>query len=332
MTSSKKILVVGDLAIDVYHKGKVKGMAPEGPHPLVMNPKPSHKLGCAANVARNIKTMFPGISVDLMATVGHDQNAKLAKDMLNMAGIGTSHIMKMPVQTIAKNRLVGDGVILVRWDDEQDDNVPDKLKPIQKMAKIAKNYNVIVFSDYDKGMVYPKLVTAARLNKAQDAIIFVDPKKSFSNYKGVDLIKPNMKELKAYGGLNGEDLIDSIKNILEENQIDRMLLTMSEDGMMLIERTREVKNGKVKFKSTKLATRAKTVVDVCGCGDTVLAAMSGLISTGIDFKSAVKIANVAAGITISKFGTSTVTMDEIIEELKCQDSTKSLLTKLGKLK
>lgn len=330
MNNAAKILVVGDLAIDRYYKGHVTGMSAEGPYPVVMNPKPTHNLGCAANVAKNIKIMFPGVHVDMMAVIGHDMMGKKAKQLLRASSVGSDLIFKRGVTTITKNRLVADGVTIARWDQEQDNNVTDKLEVINRMLAVAKRYNVIVFSDYNKGMVFKQLVTTARLNKAQNAIILVDPKKNFSNYVGVDLIKPNMKELRDFGEFDNSDIRTFCENLLEKNQISRMLLTKSEDGMSLYSSSENIESRKRLFYCTDYKCKAKSVTDVTGAGDIVIATIAGLLSIGFGYQDSAKVANTAAGISVGKFGTSTVTMDEILEEIKCQDLTKRLLMKLGK--
>jgi len=303
----KKILVVGDLAVDRYFKGPTKGLSPEGPYPIVFNPLQTLRLGCASNVASNVKSMFPKIKVDMMAQLGEDEIGKFAEDELSRRSICTNYIQKSKKsKTITKNRLVADGFTIARWDEEQEDNVVNKSKHIQNMADIAYNYDCIIFSDYNKGMVFDKLITTARLNKRQSCRIIIDPKKDFSHYKWVDLVKPNMKELIEYGGFsNNTDKLDEFCKVLSEKmQIKNILLTQSEKGMTLY-----YKDNKIEFNS-----RAKSVIDVTGAGDVVIATIAGFLANGETLQSACKYANIAAGISVSKFGTSTVTMKEIMEE------------------
>lgn len=306
----KKILVVGDLAIDRYYKGKSKGLSPEGPYCVVLNPEETLSIGCAGNVAVNVKSMFPSIHVDIFAVIGKDSMGSSAKSLLSWHGVGTTHILEQDVITITKNRLVADGISIARWDHEMKDNLKNKIEAIQKMADMAKEYDCIIFSDYNKGMISDKLVVTARLNKLPNCKILVDPKKKFDAYKLVDLIKPNMKELIDYEGC--EDISDPKKidkicnNIMSKYQIKNVLLTKSDKGMSLYSGS----------KPLSMPSKARAIVDVTGAGDIVMAAVAGFWTEGKTLQEACRLANIAAGISVSKFGTSKVTMTEIEEELK----------------
>lgn len=315
---NKNILIIGDIALDQYLYGNTNGLSPEGPYPIVLNPVSKFQLGCSANVANNTKSMFPFFNIDIMGVIGHDDKAgKFIKKEMHTRGIGTDHIFETKKhKTILKTRLVANGISIARWDIEDKSNVDQDLefKLIKCLQNIAKNYDVIVFSDYNKGVVTDKLVTTAKLNKNPDSIIMVDPKKDFKSFKGVDLIKPNMQELQNYADWSTKHAsCFNIDNVLSEVRerygLKNILLTLSENGMALSPTNSHNDGCKL------LPTKAKSVVDTCGCGDVVISAMAGFVSGGFSLINSAELANIAAGISISKHGTSVVTLDEIEREL-----------------
>lgn len=311
---SKKILVVGDLAIDRYHRGPTKGLSPEGPYVTVLNPEQELNLGCAANAARNIKCIFPKIDVDMMASVGNDSMATTAKDLLAWRGVGSEHVLEQKTCTTVKNRLVTNGTVVARWDVEDYRSVKTPLAFVQRMANIASDYDCIVFSDYNKGAVFRNLIITAIKNKKPNCKILVDPKQRFEIYKGVDLLKPNLKELHDYydsSALDDYCLGQSCHGIIEKYGIKNVLLTKSEHGMTLHSAAGQI---------GRYRAKAKSCFDVTGAGDIVMATIAGFSAQGDTLQTACKYASIAAGISVGKFGTSTVSMAEIMEELKCQDS------------
>lgn len=307
-----KILVVGDVILDRYITGNIRGISAEAPVPIVDVESEYYRLGGCSNVAANIKALMPEIKVDLCGMLGSDFGGVEIRKMLDKHNIGYPDMFftdKHP--TILKTRVVADNRQLVRFDVEHKNNVDpkDRAKMIGKLHKIAENYDVIVISDYNKGVIDDKIVTTLKMGNERARLIVDPKKKDFSAYRGVDIITPNIKEFEIALDKKVED-IDTAKQLsremIEKFSIKNVILTMSEQGVLLTNDTI----------SEHYQATPREVVDVCGAGDVVVAAMAAFLASKIDLPDSVYLANVAAGVSVSKFGTCTVTLDEVREHLK----------------
>ena len=306
-----KILVLGDAILDRYLIGEAKGLSPEGAFPLVLmkDDYEDYRLGGAANCANSIKKLLPEARVDLMSIIGNDFSGVKLRQMLEKVQVGFEDTMfytdKHP--TILKTRVCIGNRQIVRYDIEDKSNLDgEQLSSIiDKLNKIARDYEVIVVSDYDKGIVNGLTFACVSINS--DGFILVDPKKAdFGVYKNADMITPNMNEFAlATGCESRDDIASKARSIMLNHGIKNILVTMSELGMIHVDGVNP----------THYTTTAKSVVDVVGAGDTVVATIAAMKASGESMSKCIKAANIAAGLVIGKFGTDTVTMEEIKEKL-----------------
>jgi len=309
-----KILVLGDAILDRYLIGEAKGLSPEGAFPLVLmkNDYEDYRVGGAANCANCIKKLLPEATVDLMSIIGNDFSGVKLRQMLEKTGIGFEDTMfytnKHP--TILKTRVCIGNRQIVRYDIEDESNLDSEQLSaiINKLNNIARDYEVIVVSDYNKGIVNGLTFACVSLNS--NGFILVDPKKKdFGVYKQADMITPNMKEFAlatdSKSTLSKKDIAKKSRSLMLNYGIKNVLVTMSESGMLHVSGN----------KSTHYPTMAKSVVDVVGAGDTVVATIAAMKASGKSMKKCIEAANIAAGLVIGKFGTDTITMDELKEKL-----------------
>lgn len=296
-----RILIVGDVMLDRYWFGEVNRISPEAPVPVVRIERRDERLGGAANVARNAAAL--GAKLGLMGVVGDDEAGQVVESLLSESHV-TSHLSRdATISTIVKLRVVGRQQQLVRIDFEEaptDTVLKDKLTQFQQ---VIADYDVVVFSDYDKGSlvnVADMIATANKLGKR----ILVDPKgEDFACYKGASMLTPNRSELiRIVGQWKTEaELTEKAQGLRAELGLEALLLTRSEEGMTLYQDN----------KITHIPTVAREVFDVSGAGDTVIATLAVMLGAGASLIDAVHMANVAGGVVVGKLGTATVTREEL---------------------
>jgi rfaE bifunctional protein kinase chain/domain len=296
-----KVLVVGDVMLDRYWFGDVNRISPEAPVPVVRVERREERLGGAANVARNAAAL--GANLGLMGVVGQDEAGQVVESLLAGSHVQSHLSRDASISTIVKLRVIGRQQQLVRIDFEEsptDTVLQDKLTQFQQ---IVPQYDVVIFSDYDKGSlvnVKAMIATARQLGKR----ILVDPKgDDFSRYAGASLLTPNRSELIRIIGhwKNEEELTEKAQNLRAQLGLEALLLTRSEEGMTLFEA------GKI----THIPTVAREVFDVSGAGDTVIATLAVMLAAGAELIDAVQMANRAGGVVVGKLGTATVTRAEL---------------------
>lgn len=307
--SGKRVLVVGDLMLDHFLRGKVSRISPEAPVPVVSISEESHMPGGAGNVCSNMAAL--GGRVALFSVIGDDLAGNQLNFDLQERGIDTSGVLLDPSRvTTQKSRVVAEHQQVVRYDRE----TLRPLSPAQQAALLRalgealRTADALVISDYGKGIVTPGLVSGAlRAAHARGLPVVVDPKvEHFRRYRGVDCITPNLQE--AWGGMRRHprgddgDLLRLGESILTTLRVRSVLITRGEKGMSLFERGTRARH---------IPTQAREVFDVTGAGDTVVGVMAlGLASGGSLFDSAV-LANAAAGIVVGKLSTATVSTEEL---------------------
>ncbi len=295
----KNILVVGDIMLDKYIFGNVERISPEAPVQVVEVEKESYLPGGAANAANNIAAL-QGNAL-MVGIVGNDNEAKTLLNELKKRNINTEGIFTDNQKpTTQKVRILGQKQQLLRIDYEKRDylnkEIEDKILNFIK-EKIG-NINAVIISDYAKGVITKNLVEEIK-EIAKNKIIIADPKPKHKDfYKDVSLVTPNIKEAK--------EMTEKEENLIKELN-SPILITKGEKGMSLYE-----KDGNI----TNIPTKAKEVYDVSGAGDTVVATLALALSSNATLKQAAIIANHAAGITVGKLGTSTVSIEEIKNSLK----------------
>jgi len=299
--SNVRLLVVGDVMLDRYWFGDVSRISPEAPVPVVRIERREERLGGAANVARNAAAL--GAHTGLLGVAGADEAGDQMDALLKEGGIHSYLKRDEAISTIIKLRVIGRQQQMVRIDfeDAPTENVlRDKLT---QFKALLPDYDVIVFSDYNKGA----LVNVAEmivLARAAGKIVLVDPKgDDFTPYKGASILTPNRSELQRVVGAwkTEEQLLEKAQRLREELGLDALLLTRSEEGMSLFT-ANEVLH---------VHADAREVFDVSGAGDTVIATLATMLGTGAPLDEALVTANRAGGIVVGKLGTATVTREEL---------------------
>ena len=306
-----RVLVIGDVMLDRYWHGKTQRISPEAPVPVVTVQHCEDRPGGAANVALNVAHL--GVQVHLIGITGKDEAALSLQQQLAAADIHCHFYQDENIHTITKLRAIAQHQQLIRLDFEKDFALTTnaQIQLTQTIEKQLANIDLLILSDYAKGT----------LNQAQDFIqlavknnipVIVDPKGSdFDKYRGATLITPNLKEFETIVGPchTEEDLINKGQQLLEAHNWQALLITRSEQGMTLLQKNQEP----VHFRA-----QAKEVFDVTGAGDTVIATLAACLATGMDFTQATQLANMAAGIVVSKLGTASVSAQELNQALDMQ--------------
>ncbi|MHB8483304.1 MAG: D-glycero-beta-D-manno-heptose-7-phosphate kinase [Nitrospiria bacterium] len=310
--SHSRILVVGDLMLDHYIWGTVKRISPEAPVPVVNVTSESMLLGGAANVCHNILSL--GGKSDIGGVIGQDSSGEwISKRLADINVGGQGVIQEEGRPTTRKTRVIAHSQQVVRFDHEKRGDISNESQK-KLLAWLEKNldqYQCLVISDYEKGVVTESLIKGAiHLSKELGIKTIVDPKIShFSYYKGVTLITPNHLEASQGSGIEIEDEASLMKAgwmILKKLNSEAVLITRGEQGMSLFENSGEV---------THIPAMAKKVFDVTGAGDTVVSVLSLALSAGANLKDSAVLANHAAGIVVGIVGTATVTQQTLIGDL-----------------
>jgi D-beta-D-heptose 7-phosphate kinase/D-beta-D-heptose 1-phosphate adenosyltransferase len=306
---SIRCLVIGDLMLDEYLWGKADRISPEAPVQVVDVVREELRLGGAGNVVNNLVAL--GAQVAVCSVIGEDANGRALLEDFTQRSVAVDAIFLDPARhTSRKTRVVASNQQIVRIDRESREPLSAGMES-QVCAWItahAASFNVILLSDYLKGVLTPQVIATVVAVAGHTAIpVLVDPKGTdFSRYQGASILTPNRKEAEAAAGLtirDNESLNQAAGLIMEKAGLKNLLVTRSEEGMSLFSRNAE---------AVHIPTVAREVYDVSGAGDTVLAALSIGIAAGLGMAEAARLANIAAGIAVGKLGTSTVSPTEII--------------------
>lgn len=306
------VLVFGDFMVDEYLIGTVNRISPEAPVPVVEVKKQTKKLGGAGNVINNIISLSGNVRV--IGAVGTDTSGDFIIKTFNDNHVDTKYFKRYDeTKTIIKTRVVSKNQQFLRIDDEKKEELPEEyITFIRKnIDNIYKNISSLVISDYAKGAVSKELAQflIKEANKRNIPII-VDPKgKDYSKYRGATLVTPNVKELMDVTNKkvdSEEEILIEGSKLCKDYDIKYLALTRSEKGISLIDKNLN----KQDFKAI-----AKEVIDVSGAGDTVVSTMALLITLGYKMEDICRIANIAAGVVVSKFGTATVSLNELISSI-----------------
>ncbi len=308
----KKIVVIGDVMLDVYIKGSVARISPEAPIPVVEISEKDMKMpGGAANVAANI-TALGGLA-SIIGTTGKDTAGKELVRELKNKKVDTSGMLALSDRpTTEKTRVIANTQQVVRIDREVKSALSEKQQElvIQKALKAIKDADGVIFEDYNKGLLTAKVIRKiVAFAKAKKKIITVDPKfHNFFEFKGVTVVKPNMKELtEALGPEAVGETFESIGfKAMKRLQCQSVVLTRSEHGMTIFE---------VGKPPRTIPTVAREVYDVSGAGDTVIATLTLALTAGATLLQAAALANYAAGIEVEKLGVATVSVEELSQRL-----------------
>jgi D-beta-D-heptose 7-phosphate kinase/D-beta-D-heptose 1-phosphate adenosyltransferase len=308
------VLVVGDVMVDHFIRGKVSRVSPEAPVPVVDVQADHLLLGGCANVINNIYAM--GGRVYGAGIVGEDEMARRIQEEFRQRRIDPAGlVIEAGRPTTLKTRIIAHGQQVVRFDRESRQFAA--LESIDKILAYIRtlrgDLGAIVISDYSKGVVTEALMAGIlELVSGSNIVVCVDPKRSdLSLYQGVDIITPNHHEAgKAVGfdAPTGGDIVKVGESLLSRYDFKSLLITRGEEGMSLFERD-GLKGSEIVH--TFFPTEAKEVFDVTGAGDTVIGVFALCMASGATFKEAAAISNSAAGIVVGKVGTATVTRQEL---------------------
>ena len=296
-----KVLVVGDVMLDRYWYGAVDRISPEAPVPVVRITREENRLGGCANVAFNAVSV--GAQAALLSVVGDDEASHLLQDLIAKSGITPYFGRDAQLKTTVKLRIIGRQQQLLRVDFENTPQNEVLSSQTQQFMQLLPDHPVVLFSDYGKGGLahITDMIAAAR--KANKTVL-IDPKgNDFSRYAGASCITPNRAELQqVVGGWNSEEeLSTKAHNLRKQLQLDAVLLTRSEEGMTLFDAQG----------AAHIAAQAREVFDVTGAGDTVIATLAALVAAGMSLREAMPWANRAGGVVVGKFGTATVSYEEL---------------------
>ena len=296
-----KVLVVGDVMLDRYWYGAVDRISPEAPVPVVRITREENRLGGCANVAFNAVSV--GAQASLLSVVGDDEASHLLQDLIAKSGITPYFGRDAQLKTTVKLRVIGRQQQLLRVDFENTPQNEVLSSQTQQFMQLLVDHPVVLFSDYGKGGLAHVTDMIAAARKANKAVL-IDPKGSdFSRYAGATCITPNRAEFQqVVGGWNSEEELSAkAHNLRKQLQLDAVLLTRSEEGMTLFDAQG----------AAHIAAQAREVFDVTGAGDTVIATLAALVAAGISLREAMPWANRAGGVVVGKFGTATVSYEEL---------------------
>ncbi len=310
------VLIIGDVMIDSYIKGKIERMSPEAPVPVVNVIAKEERLGGAANVALNIQSL--GAKPFICAISGDDENAKTLEKLFKKNKLSTEGLLQLKNRpTTIKTRIICDNSHVLRVDEETVKTISssEEKKLFKKIPSIIKKQKitVIIFEDYDKGCITAALIKeVVKLAAKKKIPVAVDPKKrNFLAYKGVALFKPNLKELKE--GLKSKDLNPKSRAEVEKSaeglrkklNAQMVLLTLSENGVFITD-------GKSKH---LLPAHKRNVIDVSGAGDTVIAVAALCLGAKTDSKTLAELANLAGGLVCEKAGVIPIDKKQLLKEV-----------------
>jgi D-beta-D-heptose 7-phosphate kinase/D-beta-D-heptose 1-phosphate adenosyltransferase len=311
------VLVVGDFMLDVYIYGDAMRISPEAPVPVLKVTKNEYRCGGAGSVAADLAAL--GARPFCLGVIGDDQNSEILKKKLTEIGADITGLIKVSHHpTISKQRLIGlaqhlHRQQLIRMDYEPTEPLADELN--EAILQIYKDKlaqtDIVCLQDYDKGLLSPALCqqmiqSAGQANKK----VIVDPSltSDYSKYLGATVITPNRKETSAAVGFeitNAETAAKAAEELAQKLKLQAVVITLDKEGAYL--RTEDI--------SQIVPTRGRSVYDVTGAGDMVLATLAITLAAGCDYETAVQLSNIAGGIEVEKFGTATVTIEEITNEI-----------------
>jgi D-beta-D-heptose 7-phosphate kinase/D-beta-D-heptose 1-phosphate adenosyltransferase len=309
-----RVLVVGDLMLDVYLRGDVARISPEAPVPVVQLSRRSETPGGAGNVLLNLAAL--GLRVTAAGIVGDDDAGRRLRSLLAEAGVETGPVVALAGRpTVTKTRVIGGHQQMIRIDEETSEPVPEA--DLDRLLgagwggpRLEELVAAVVLSDYAKGTL-PERVCQALIAVARrrGVPVLVDPKgRDFGKYAGATALTPNLHELElaiGRGPLAEPALHDAAQRLRRELGLDFLVVTRGEKGLSLFD-----EGGASDFPAV-----AREVFDVSGAGDTIIATLTAGLVAGLDRDEALKLANLAAGIVVGKVGTTPVQRDDLLGAL-----------------
>lgn len=307
--ATKRVLIIGDAMIDAYMWGSINRMSPEAPVPVVEIDKRESRLGGAANVALNIQSL--GATPILFAAIGDDHYGEQFLQLMQKRNLSCEGIRTISDRnTTVKTRIISDKKHVLRVDEERTDEISnDSLNQALKSMILSNGFDVIIFEDYNKGLLSENLIKTA-IEAAQEKGIptIVDPKKTnFFAYKGVDVFKPNLKEIKeglevGFDVNDKESLETNVALLRDKIQAKGILLTLSEKGIFF-------QNGDNNYHQEAYQ---RSIVDVSGAGDTVVSVAALALACKLDKEFMMRFANLAGGLVCEKVGVVPIQKEDLL--------------------
>jgi len=299
--SRARVLVIGDLMLDRYWFGDVQRISPEAPVPVVHVTRSDERLGGAANVAYNAAVL--GVRTTLLGVLGNDEPGQRVEALARRHGIDLHAAHDPEFATTIKLRVIGRQQQLLRVDFEQAPAAAMLARTLEAARSAIGKADVVVLSDYGKG-VLAQVDRIVALARKAGRVVIADPKgDDYARYAGVTLLTPNRAELRQVVGSwrDEADLASRAQGLRRSLDVRQLLLTRSEEGMTLFS-----DDGVL-----HVPARAREVFDVSGAGDTVVAVLASMIAAGRPITEAVELANRAAGIVVGKLGTAAASPQEL---------------------
>ena len=308
--NSKKILVIGDSMIDAYLFGEINRTSPEAPVPVVETKKHEMRLGGAANVALNLKSL--GATPILCSAIGDDKEGKLFIELMKKENLITEGVIISKIKrTTLKTRVIANNKHQLRIDEEDSSPIDNEIELIDLIQKLIYNIDVVVLQDYNKGVLTSNVINEViKIANNNNIPSIVDPKNdNFFNYKNCTIFKPNLAEIKIGMNINNE-----LRNLKALNKVttklrqqlnsDAVLLTLSSRGICL-----DSHNNFYQFPSYK-----RKLVDVSGAGDTVISVAALCLSTNINYSNLTILSNLAGGLVCEALGVIPINKEKFLNE------------------
>ena len=301
--SQSKIIVVGDVMLDLYYWGEVSRISPEAPVPVVRIKNKTRTLGGAGNVALNL--MGIQCQTYLLGIKGKDMAGQWLSSILERKNIPHLLVQDENHSTTTKTRIVGQGQQLLRLDEETLRALSEdaRSKMLEHFEQILPNAGAVILSDYGKGVLLGDMAQAIIKPCIKRGIpVFVDPKgDQWQRYHGATCITPNLSEFLLFSGCTNADDVDEMERcaraVIEQLGLTYLMITKGPQGMSLFGRD---------VSPMHIPTEAREVFDVSGAGDTVIATLAAAYSLGISMSEAARLTNIAAGVVVGKLGTQPI--------------------------
>ena len=306
-----KVLVLGDVMIDAYFYGSVSRISPEAPVPIVNLTKKEQRLGGAANVALNLKSL--GAVPIICSIKGNDADGQRLKELCKENGLVVDGLINdYKRETTVKTRIIGNSHQLLRIDEEDTADIDESVEDLvyEAVNSFIDEVDVLIFQDYNKGLLTAGLIQRViALCTRKKVPMVVDPKfNNFYEYKGVTLFKPNKKEIQQAENitekLNLRDIKVLANTVRQKLNADKIMTTLSEDGVIIINKTETI----------HLPAHARKIVDVSGAGDSVLSVAALCVAAGIGDEIIAALSNLAGGIVCEQIGVVPIDKDLLLGE------------------
>ena len=321
-----RVLLFGDLMLDRYTWGRADRTSQEAPVVILQAERREHRLGGASNVAQMLRVLE--CDVTCVGVVGNDDAGRVIRQLLLDNGIAASAIITCEDRpTTTKERFVGRAgsglpsqILRVDTESTVALSASDEERVVAALEATIPAHDAVLISDYSKGACTPRTLAAAiDVARRHRIPVLVDPGRTqnFRCYRGATLVKPNRHETETASGRlirQPDDALEAGRALCERLDLDLAVITLDADGMALVPKT---------GKGHVFSTRARSVYDITGAGDMVLAMLGLAIASGIDHATAVQLANVAAGLEVDRTGVCALTREEIRRELQDHQATSS---------